>query len=695
MDACALYSGQFRPRRCGGEFVPTTLGLVIAVTLLVPSSQSGQQPQQEFAARVPRVVVDVVVRDHSGEIVRGLNLDAFTVFEDGRAQPIVDLQFVDGGTAPDTTGERATAHRDPSVVRSTVLDKVNSSARAVSAARVGAMVFVVDFEGLDWRSKERFGDAVARLLGQRDRLATPWAIYMVDQIGYLSEVAPLTTDVAQLMSAVDKIRATPLVRQSEKDRLIEAGAGQSQRRYDTFAERARAIRTFRRLAQFADSLAARDGRTALVWVSSGVQLMERAQIAAQGRSFATPWPQVLENQRDFHRAANTGRVSVYGVDPSRLIDLIPDTADVRHGPVDPGATSSPLQQMATLRPTLDAMRDSLREAAAATGGRAFVAWSNLQEVVEEIEDDAIGYYILTYRPPDPEGDGKYHEISVEVDRPEVQVRARKGYVNYSSDEQRRRQVTAALALPGTTTGLSVAAALHRSWLATGQAVVLAAATVTLEADEPVHTGADGEAIEAHAIVLTPTGNLAAEWSGYGRPEFVADDRRGPFSFTFARSFTLHPGSYSVRLAFRDPVTGRIGAVARPLELPSFSAGEWHVSDPLLLFIDREGNRRPAFGSSLAAGEHAVLVIEVYNGLAPRMTSNLVRIGPPNSARSASTPSMRPTDLVLDLVDSGIHRGLLELPELSEGEYELRLALSDSTVAKPLERELSFTVSGSL
>lgn len=673
----------------------STFSRVFSVmTMLAATVPSGQAEQYQFDADVPRVRVDVVVTDAHGDIVRGLGVSDFVLSEDGKVQEVVDVQFIDARVAPTHIASRNLDYGADGSFQ--VPDKATRVSPAASAPDLGAMVFVVDFEGLDWLNKERFGDAMMRLLAQRDMMPLPWAIYMVDQVGHLVEIAPLTSEVAELTRAMDKIRATPLVRQSKKDELIAAGGqGQAGRRYDAYAERTRSITTFRRLAQFADSLSVRQGRTTLVWVSSGVQLLDRPSLAARGGAFATPWPQVLNAQREFHRAANTGNVSVYAVDPSRLVDLIPDTSDVRHGPVAPGG-ALPLQRMAYLRPLLDAMRDSLREAARATGGRAFVAWANLQDVVKEIEHDSTSYYLLTYRPPPPHGDGKFHNIRVKVNRPNLKVRARSGYVDYSDDERRRRRIAAALALPGTTSGPHVSARLYRAWLPDGTASVLLVAKSGGQRDSVPQAMGPGSVMEAFVIVVTPSGDSVAEASGYalrvGRsPDGVGGGGEAS-SFTFQQTFTLSPGEYSVRVAFRDQATNQIGATSLSLNVPAVSADEWRASDPLMLFVDSDGNRRPAFGSSLTIGERLIVVLEVYNGTTPRVRGSLLRIG---STKSLASPGqVESTELPVTLlgpVSPGLHRGSITLPELPAGEYVLELFLSDSRTSQGRRYEFIFTV----
>ncbi|HEV3058467.1 MAG TPA: VWA domain-containing protein, partial [Vicinamibacterales bacterium] len=65
---------------------------------LASATLIGQQPTQPapvFKSGVNLVLVDVVVRDRSGAIVRGLTVDDFELLEDGARQPVLSFAFED------------------------------------------------------------------------------------------------------------------------------------------------------------------------------------------------------------------------------------------------------------------------------------------------------------------------------------------------------------------------------------------------------------------------------------------------------------------------------------------------------------------------------------------------------------------------------------------------------------------------
>jgi VWFA-related protein len=70
----------------------------------------------------------------------------------------------------------------------------------------------------------------------------------------------------------------------------------------------------------------------------------------------------------------------------------------------------------------------LEIAAAATGGQHVSAWKErtIQKVIDEMGGELHAQYTLTYSPTGTSGEG-YHEISVNVNQKELNVRARPGY----------------------------------------------------------------------------------------------------------------------------------------------------------------------------------------------------------------------------------------------------------------------------
>lgn len=639
-----------------------------------------------------RVRVDVIVRDDDGGFVDDLTAADFRIFEDGDEQAILGLQFVDlpAGVLVDRT-RRAS----PSGALSTLLAADSDPSAGTPSERssdFGAMVFLVDFQNLDFRNKLRFTQAWEDLIAQTDGLQLPRAVYLLDQVGRLEELAPLTQDPELLLAAAREVSERSNVRKSLRDERIEESdpVDETLRRY---RDRDRALYTYELLTQFAEGLSARSGRTALVWVSTGVSLMYEAAYSTAGASGrptfgGSPNPMILARQRAFHRAANSSNVSVYTIDPTPKIEQVLGMADARYGTIETGGPT-PLAASMQMGFELDAIRNSLREASKDTGGKSFIGWADLTEVLQDIEADTGRYYLLTYAAPEPEGDGDYHDIRVEVLRDDVDVRARDGYFDYDASDRRSRFVSAALSLPGTVADLPVHAQATRSWSADGTATVMLSVAVNAE---EIGIGVDDEGIfagfEIHAAALDERLDLKEEHHGILRRRLTP---RAPESsltgglpsitnlpagdmLVHRAEWTLPPDDYDVRVMVLDETTGRVGSARMRVEIADNTAGTWGTSDLLLVETDGANNARPVVNGRVPAGRVVSAFLEVYNGISPAVRGFIQAIDSPTSAFTEGaeiffTPLYRDAD--------GIHRGVVILPPLAPGTYSLRLEFTDA------------------
>ena len=91
----------------------------------------------------------------------------------------------------------------------------------------------------------------------------------------------------------------------------------------------------------------------------------------------------------------------------------------------------------TDRQHLNSTIDTLRTLSLETDGRAIINRNDLTAGMKQIVRDTSAYYLLGYNSTFTATDGKFHEIKVQVKRPGVQVRARKGYWAYSVEDAKR------------------------------------------------------------------------------------------------------------------------------------------------------------------------------------------------------------------------------------------------------------------
>lgn len=89
---------------------------------------------------------------------------------------------------------------------------------------------------------------------------------------------------------------------------------------------------------------------------------------------------------------------------------------------------SPFVAISPVSAILVATMHGMRRLAEETGGEQFPApKGGPAEIFTQIENELRSQYVLAFSTSDPARDGKYHRISVSVKRPDLKVRARKGY----------------------------------------------------------------------------------------------------------------------------------------------------------------------------------------------------------------------------------------------------------------------------
>lgn len=662
--------------------------LVVALSLLIaaPHSHAGQQNPQ-FTAAVHTVRVDVVVTDGQGEFIGDLSPDDFTLFEDGERQDIVSVELVD-------LAARQVQRLSPPAEVSTASGVQGPDANR--ASDLGAMVFFIDLPGLYFQNSIRFAESMERVLARFERLTIPYAVYLVDMAGRLRELQPLTVDRDALQEAAGDVRSTlASVSRENLFASLDAGAGVGTigggaARAARYEARARTIYTFGLLRDFVESLAHRSGRTALVWVSTGVDLASYETIArpswmtgesntqpgGEFRSYS-PDLNVLRLEEELHRAANTANVSIYSVDPSALHDFYPN------GIIRSRAGGAE-----------DARGNSLRHAAHETGGDVFIGWSELDRVLENIERDAGRFYLLSYVPPGDIGAGEYHEIRIEVSRPDVSVRARKGYIRYSAEDRLSRAVNGALNLPGTVSGFDVAVQGTRARDANGQALLVIDSRVETGQRGPVGTqhAPDAAPLLAYTAVLDRGGKLVGSVQAEPLSRRVdsaagAGDPRAPAYLTHRGIYRLEPGGYDVRVVVIDPRTERVGVARLDVEIEG-NTREWDVSDPWLAVEDPDGELFPVVGGRVTFGQSVIVYLEVYNGVNPVLSGQVL---PADGSAAGEAASDRDPDGALQLglplppvaftPTEGFHRATLTLPVLSNGDHVLELRIDDVLVGK--------------
>jgi VWFA-related protein len=696
--------------------VASVLGAVDPIRAQEPPEPEPPPPEVlTFPSEVEVILVDAVVTDAQDQPVKGLSADDFSIQEDGVTQTLTRFEAIDlpeGPTAGASPPAPAPTPRlstnddgptDPSQ-RSfvVVMDDLNLGLDGTVAAHQAARQFleagtrpgdlvnlIAPGAGLSWAARVPEGSArliaaLGSVKGQRSVASeemTEWEALRITQTSdpMTFETVRLRLDGANRLPRIPQL--LPIMTLEEKEaydeqnRQLQRPIVEAESRRLLDASRDRKRRLFDAVSAALDGLSSVSGRKSVLLFSEGFT-HERDEKAF----------------RDLVTASRRRNAPIYFVDVRRL------TAGFAADSRQQGGLS-----MAT-RP-ID-LEESTGAAVAAeeTGGFSLRNPNNLEEGVSRISREASSYYLLGYSSTNPDADGEYRRLEVEVRRPGLNVRARKGYYAPSAETPERRPGKQ----PGEDPELKVALA---SPAPLGQ-IPLRLGVFTLEPVEkdrvrvvlagevglgPLGFEADGD----QSLVATmdvgielnhvdPAGHWLLPWREW-KVRVGAQEQGANVWAPLEVGFDLPAGACQAKLVVRDRGSRAIGRVLHTFDVPD--PGSWRVSTPILSDMpgqDRSSRPRMLVSRSYASGTPLYCYFEVYNGAsggAPPASFEYTVV----DGRGKSRKSQRPTPVALDA--GGTPRRLETIAQdgLTPGEYELRLTVRDELAGRAEELREAFTV----
>ena len=429
--------------------------------LMLSTSVSRAQEEPTFAGfvSVDLVLVDVVVQDRSGDPVLDLRQEDFQIYRDGK--PMEISQF----TAPRG-----------------LVGEARSKAGTSPAADVMPRRLIIFVDNLHLRtpSRMRVFDKLSRVLDSY--LAPGDEVMLVAYGGTTRVVLEMTRNRRALKNALREQAEAGSVSllsvDSEDEKVLEAiqyvrsidariqGAPgpclEVEHLAHNHAEQvySRVLGTVSELNRFVNSLAGYEGPKALLHISDGIPLvagseayryaselcdgtglnegLPNAGYTHQGSAYWDPtktaailqefntsevWSQLASH-------ANTYQVSFYPLQARQRSDRASTVTDTR--------TSMGVEMEGARN-----RQDTLYMLANETGGAAMLDANDVEPVLARMRDDSQTSYQLAFEPP-TSGDGRQHEIRVEVARPDVRVRHRKSYSSKPTNRLIEDRVISAL-----------------------------------------------------------------------------------------------------------------------------------------------------------------------------------------------------------------------------------------------------------
>ena len=555
--------------------------------LLLPAALAAQQPAATFSSSVNLVVVDVVVRDRAGTIVRGLTADDFEVLEDGKPQKVNTFDVEEIAVQP-----AALTSLPPATLTAGRLASSLTQSRSVAAATpvpdparkadlAGRRLLVLFFDTASMQPDD-VERAIRSAVAFVDTQMTPADLVAITSIGTtLRVVSDFTADRSRLHGALASFAATGGIAIDNAGASTmatdeaAADASTDPTEFDTFNNDVR----LRALRAVADALAPIEQKKAILYFSSGLQKSGS------------------DNQVELRAAINAAvraNVAIYPIDARGLTAVVPGGDATRASSASRAAFSG--RGMNRQLDQLSASQDTLSTLAADTGGQAFLDSNDLGAAFTRAQQDSATYYLLGYNSPNAAKDGRYRKITVRVKRPGLRVEHRNGYYAdrdfaHSGRGDRESQLEDELSAAVSATDLPVFAGA--GWFRTSGhkyfvPLSVAVAGARLPTDDP------RAALDVMGTVRDEQGRTVGRIRETLRVPPVTGGSLASRQVLYQTGLTLPPGRFVLKVVVRENTHGTTGSYEMPLVVPDLAQVPMRLSSVVL-----STQTRPATGRRLA------------------------------------------------------------------------------------------------
>jgi VWFA-related protein len=597
-----------------------TVAALVAFALAVPSApalaaqngsgaQAGQQADYVFKATAELVLTNIVVRDSkTGEIVRGLNQNDFSIYENGKRQQISSFDF--------QSVEMATPLNEATV--SGLAAGVNGSgAKAAVVARPEDLrnhrliVMFFDLTSMQPEDLDRCVKAARDFLTNKMQPADLVALVSLGDT--LKVDQDFTADRAVLANEVGIYNGTE-----------GQGFGQGASANSNQAEDATGYtpdeseyndlntdRELFALRAIAKSLEKISEKKSLLYFSGG--------ISRDG----------IENQASLRAATNAAvraNLSIYSVD-TRGLQAISPLGDASVG----STRGSGAFNGAALTNNMNqnfASQEVMATLSSDTGGKAFFDSNDFAPAFAQVQKDTSAYYAIGFHSSNPARDGKYRKLAIKVNRPGLKLEYRQGYYapadfKHSGREDRERELEEQLAsdLPATDMALYLDAMYFRL---DENRFYVPVSLIVPGSQIPFVKGGDKDKATLDVIgevideVKRPIGNARETVKLNLDPVLQARQK----NIEYTTSFNLPPGKYHLKFVVRENQTGRMGSFEADITLPDMKKQPLKMSSIVLASARQPSKKEsplvrggeeyvPNISHVFRQDQHLYLLYEVY------------------------------------------------------------------------------------
>ena len=361
------------------------------------------------------------------------------------------------------------------------------------------------------------------------------------------------------------------------------------------------------------------------------------------------------------------------------------TRSIREGSRRTNSASTRTSDSTTDSSYLRSTMDTLRTLAINTDGRAIVNRNDLTMGMKQIVRDNSAYYLLGYNSTFTATDGKFHEIKVKVNRPGMQVRARKGYWAFTADDAAR-----ALAPPKADAPKAVDTAIAaittpsrsrvvRTWIGSERGadgktkITFVWEPVPRAPGDPVRPESTPARVSITAV--------APDGSPYYRGKIPEGSSATPAPAGSKISFDVKPGKMQLRVSVESAGADVLDSEVREIAVPDLTAPQIAIGTPAVYRgrtvpeyqrLKADAQAMPTAAREFSRTERVFIRVPAYapGTSAPTVTAKLLNrtgqsMGDLTVSPSAGRPDSKDIELSLAPMPPGEY--VVEITATGEGE----------------------------
>jgi VWFA-related protein len=582
-----------------------TKGIVAFLAVVAMGQQQAPKPRapaqpaaaapgvSTFTTTANLVIVDVTVKDKSGDVIENLKQTDFSVFEDGKPQKIsvFELQKLSLEPAPPPEAPSLEDQKElPEDPKTTISVPASNAPTKVQYHDKRLLVLFLDFSNMAISDQLRAQDSALKFLDKQMTASDMVAVLLFTTTVQVK--TDFTADRDRLKTVIENL---PIGDMADLAAMADTGDDDSEDTGAAFVADETEFNIFntdRKLAAIEDAvkkLAKLPEKKVLVYITGGIS---RTGVDNQAQLEASI------------NAAVKANVSIFPIDARGLMGDPPGGAASSASSRGTGIYTG--SQYNSQRAGINNSQETLVTLAADTGGKAFLDSNDLSLGIVQAQQEFRSYYILGYYTTNPALDGKYRKITVKLNNnTTAKIEARPGYYAdkvwgkfTSADKEMKLQEALSAADPVTEIPLALEIDYFRISPTAYFVPISVKVPGSLIGLKGLKNGGETE--------FDFIGNVLNERKaqvGYVRDNIkvhldaASKESLASRSFHYDAGFTLAPGRYRLRFLVRENQSGKMGTFDTRFVVPDLAADSMTLKTSSVIWSGQKDPLKAAVGAA--------------------------------------------------------------------------------------------------